>query len=284
LRTGFDFYNFELAREFLRAQLLTHGEVVDVGEWQSIRGDIPQARTLELQDVHFSISIAEDVRSLQHQVRPNLPWAEDHFQERVSRRPLNPGEEYKNWPWYRGNVEQHQTVELQKFSHTYMERFWPKWANHNRTMRGIRYEYGDLQDVVSLLAKSPHTRQAYLPVWFPEDTGAVHGERVPCTLGYHFLLRGGCLNVYYFIRSCDFYRHFADDVYLACRLGQWVLYELTHPTVAQQATEFNEKAEVESYSWDKWQKVKMGKLIMQIDSLHVFEAERSRLERDAPYN
>jgi hypothetical protein len=68
-----------------------------------------------------------------------------------------------------------------------MERYWPKYINWAQdeepqdAMFGIRYNYGDLNDVVDLLARSPATRQAVLPVWFPEDTGAVHGERVPCS-------------------------------------------------------------------------------------------------------
>ena len=30
-------------------------------------------------------------------------------------------------------------------------------------------------DVIDLLEREPFTRQAYLPIWFPEDTGAFHG-------------------------------------------------------------------------------------------------------------
>jgi hypothetical protein len=268
--------NFWSIENLIREALRDNGEVVDVGEWQSIRAPIPQSRTIEIEDVHFNLPISADVEGLQRDIEPNLPWAEDHFLERVSGVPANPGVQYKNWPWYRGNVEQHQTQELQKFSHTYMERYWPKHANQHfpdrdrrneidyskSSHRGIRYNYGDLNDVVSLLARSPYTRQAYLPVWFPEDTGAVPGERVPCSLGYHFLLRNGRLNVYYFIRSCDFFRHFRDDVYLTCRLGQWVLDKVKYRGLDDPPG---------------WEDVEMGDLIMQIDSLHVFEDERKRL-------
>lgn len=261
----------------LQAQLREEGEVVNVGQWQSIKDERP---TLELQDVYFNAPIPGSVELLQESISPNLPWAEDHFQERVGGVPLNPGEQYKNWPWYRGNVEQHQTQELRKFSHTYMERYWPKHANQyfpDRDQRdkidfsmtphkGIRYEYGDLQDVVDLLARSPYTRQAVLPVWFPEDTGAVHGERVPCSLHYHFLMRNGKLNVFYHIRSCDFFRHFRDDVYLTCRLGQWVIDELRWGNDLLDSND------------NPWKGTEMGRLSMHIGSLHIFEAERKRLE------
>jgi thymidylate synthase len=119
---------------------------------------------------------------------------------------------------------------------------------------GIRYNYGDLNDVVALLKRSPMTRQAYLPVWFPEDTGANYEQRVPCTLGYHFLLRNGVLGITYFIRSCDFVRHFSDDVYMAGRLCQWV---------ADQVADGN-----------------VGYLSMHIGSFHIFDGDVAKLKRD----
>lgn len=245
--------------------LAMQGKKVDVGEWQSLRGDEagPRARTVELLNTSFTYDIPETVEKLQEDVKPNLPWAEDHFQERVSGEPLNPGQEYQNWPWYKGNVETHKQVG--KFSHTYMERYWPKLAcggdDEMAAHFGIRYPYGDLNDVVDLLARSPGTRQAVLPVWFPEDTGAVHGERVPCSLFYHFIQREGKLHIVYTIRSCDFFRHFRDDVYLTCRLAQWVL---------QQCYEKGSKDFT-------WLDVKVGSLTMHITSLHIFEAELKRL-------
>jgi hypothetical protein len=62
------------------------------------------------------------------------------------------------------------------------------------------------------MVREPFTRQAFLPIWYPEDTGSVHGERVPCTIGYHFIRRGDWVHVVYYIRSCDFFRHFRDDI------------------------------------------------------------------------
>jgi hypothetical protein len=174
-------------------------------------------------------------------VRPNLPWAEEHFRERVSGVPYNPAPSHVRWPWAQHNAK-HQDG-AQQFSHTYPERFWPKHAHqhkvprgemHNQTcdgLRGIRYAYGDLMDVVDLLDRSLYTRQAYLPVWFPEDTGSQEQVRVPCTLGYHFIVRPQAgsgqapidrLHMVYYIRSCDYVRHFRDDIYMAGRLAQWM--------------------------------------------------------------
>src|SRR5262245_46759464 len=263
----FDREPFRVIYEGLRYLLLEEADRVDVGEWQSLDiTDKPLMVTRELMDVSIVVPISLDALPLQLELQPNLPWAEDHFQERVGGYPLNPGEEYKNWPWYKGNVPTHQTVGGEKFSHTYMERMWPKYANRdlsdNHTWTpddellpwiGIRYPYGDLDDLVAQLQKAPLTRQAYLPIWFPEDTGAVHGERVPCSLGYHFVQRRGRLHCTYYIRSCDFVRHFRDDVYLSGRLLQWVAAKCG---------------------------VRPGNLTMHIVSLHIFEGDRQKLETE----
>lgn len=229
---------------------LADAPVVDVGEWQAIRGDIPQAKTIEVEDVTLYFEIPEYMEDLQEDVEPNLPWAEEHFQERISGIPHNPPPSHVRWPFaQRGNADH---ISDEKFSHTYPERLWPKFVGGDSFSinRGIRYAYGDLADVIQLLKKNPHTRQAYLPIWFPEDTGATEGQRVPCTLGYHFMLRNGQLKIVYYIRSCDFFRHFNDDVYMAARLCQHVANEIG---------------------------VSPGKLIMHISSMHIFSVERDRV-------
>lgn len=225
--------NFEYPGEaiFWAIRKLTHsGQGVDTGHWQGVETQgRPDLETLEITNLQLSFPISSSPRALAFEVAPNLPWAEDHFQERVSRVPSNPGEEYKNWPWWRGQVD--DTQEQGKFTHTYQERFWPKLAGDldrikGQEIYGVRYAYGDLDDVIALLRKYPYTRQATFPIFFPEDTGAVHGGRIPCTLHYHFLMRNNQLDLYYPIRSCDAVRHFRDDLYMAGRLCQWVLEEL----------------------------------------------------------
>lgn len=116
---------------------------------------------------------------------------------------------------------------------------------------GIRYPYGDLSDVVRQIAREPLTRQAILPVFFPEDTGAVHGGRVPCSIFYQFFVRDGQMAVTYMLRSCDIVRHFRDDIYLTVRLLLWVLQEARklNPALAD---------------------VRPGEFVMMITSLHMF--------------
>ena len=209
------------------AERLLEASVVKVGKWHQM--DVADNRLLdtpELVGSVFTVPIPHSVQELQEFIKPNLPWAEDHFRERVSGKPLNPPPSNEWWPYAMTGNALHKKDE--KFSHTYPERIWPKQAGgsinaKNYGMQGIRFSYGDLDDLVTLLIKEPMTRQAYLPIWFPEDINAANiGERVPCTLGYHFLLRPPKFTVTYLIRSCDFVRHFRDDVYMAARLLQWV--------------------------------------------------------------
>ena len=233
-------------------------DVTDVGEWQGIKGG-ETGRTYELEDVSFQSRIPADVYQLVTQLRPNMPWAEDHFNERVGGVPVNPPPSARYWPFTQRGHKEHLD-DQGHFSHTYPERLWPKYANPepNKSENfGVRFTLGDLEDVVELLARSPQTRQAFIPIWFPEDTGATASQRVPCTLGYHVMIRGTEMKIVYYIRSCDLLRHFVDDVYLAMRLCQWlcqrVSEKLSTPVVPRQ-------------------------LVMHISSLHIFEADRQTLE------
>jgi hypothetical protein len=244
------FFDLQSAMEQSIETLIHHGEDVDTGHWQGVSTEgKPDLVTLELMNwdweapvvdrsgVIWPISTEAILLQLQHQIKPNLPWADDHFEERVSRVPSNPGLEYQNWPWWQGGWQEAKSMIPSqqeggefKFTHTYQERFWPRRAGdetkYAKTNLGIRYHLGDLDDVVNLLRREPHTRQATFPIFFPEDTGAVHGGRIPCTLLYHFLLRESRLHMWYEIRSCDAVRHFRDDVYLAIRLLLWMIQEI----------------------------------------------------------
>lgn len=247
--------------------LIQIGSEVPTKTWQAMDVTGKDEMTpIELMGVSFATFMPGTIKDMQAEVKPNLPWAEDHFLERVSRKPLNPPPSHEWWPHARKSNAEH--TQDGKFSHTYPERFWPKLAGvgeyeHRRPMKGVRFDYGDLDDIVSLMRGDPFTRQAYLPVFFPEDTGQHHGQRIPCTLGYQFMVRNGCMNIIYGIRSCDFLRHFKDDVYMAMRLALWVAQE-------SQVTD------------------KLGALIMNIGSMHVFKGDlplmRKRYLRYAPEN
>ncbi len=241
---------------------LLDAPVIHTGEWQSIDTTGSKAHgTHELEDVTLRWDQAPD--TLEHIVPAiDFPWAADHFLERVSGRAFNPAPSAANWPYaVRANADHTDTTG--EYDHTYPERFWPQhtregtplWAPH----KGIRFDWGDLGDVVGMLARSPLTRQAFLPVWFPEDTGATHGQRVPCTIGYHFMQRGGKLSCRYYIRSVDVYRHLSNDIYMAANLVRWVCLQVRNTT--DQKIRFNP-----------------GALTMHIASLHAFVADVPRIK------
>lgn len=244
------------------AERLLEEPTFDRGSVHAQKITDPLMHTRELRYVGFSVSIPDTREELADLVNPNLPWAEDHFQERVSGQPLNPPPSNEWWPFAQRGNEVHKKEE--KFSHTYPERFWPRVAGERfeRTEQpinhGIRFDYGDYDTLLALLTNEPKTRQAYLPIWFPEDLDAAwEGERVPCTLGYHFMSDpGGKLNLWYPMRSCDFLRFMPDDVYMAGRL-------LQH-TVLSTGELFQ-----------------IGTLHMDIASLHAFQGDTYRLERIA---
>jgi hypothetical protein len=233
--------------------LFEHGEDVDSGSWQGVSTiGHPDLVTKEVVNLQWTANMPGSMEEAQDLIMPNLPWAEDHFQERVSGVGSNPGDQYKNWPHWR--EQERDTMIAGKFTHTYQERFWPP-----REMLGIRFRYGDLDDVIGLLSENPHTRQATFPIFFPEDTGAKHGGRIPCTLHYHFLLRSKKLHLWYPIRSCDAVRHFRDDIYMAVRLAQYVLGRLYDPR-------------------SSWAEVELGWLNFNAYSFHVHRGDIHRYE------
>lgn len=373
--------------------------VIKPTRWQSMDvSKLREATTHEVLNYTLQAQIpSEDLDDLRAAVKPNLPWADDHFLERVGGLPLNPGVEWAHWPWgnsansfrrvdagpripaqdwaylaglidgegtiylrpkergfsgrvivyqkdrtildwlqqqfrvglvkeqngedkeLNGNTYQNdmhlwqvnrqeelawllaavipylrikrnkatemlaaltvwteekkatgtQKMQLwgqeweERFDHSYMERYWPKQLDGGSPMHGIRYPYGDARDVVAHLAAAPDSRQAFLPIWFPEDTGKLD-VRVPCTLGYHFIQRHGYLHCTYYIRSCDLYRHFRDDIYLTVRLQLWMLEQLRNygPT--------NTDEGIGNPVANFWTDVKPGMFTMHVVSLHCF--------------
>lgn len=269
-RSTFEAMFNELDRRFREESIIVHPL-----HWQGM--DVskrPEMRCHELVNVTIRLPLngEECVTTYQDLIGPNLPWADVHFAERVGGEPLNPPPSYKIWPW--GTNAEKFTGPHGEFNHSYPERLWPKhagmtdkgelketrfdpnWPSYgsilNETRRGIRWEYGDLNDVVALMHKDPLTRQAWIPLFFPEDTGIGDGARKPCTLGYQFMRRGTELHIYYPLRSCDYVRHFRDDIYLAIRLMLWVLSQLR---------------ELDPESWNN---VVPGEYVMHATSLHIF--------------
>lgn len=269
------FYKPSDAIKWSKERLSEAGYVVKTERWQGIEAPDDMWETL---NHSFQFFIPHTIEELVSEIRPNLPWADEHFEERIGGFPFNPPPSHERWPFAQKNNEKFGGNT--RFSHTYPERIWPKYAGamQNESLEelrerlkkngnpyplsGIRFKYGDFGDVIDLLKREPFTRQAFLPIWFPEDTGTVHGERVPCTIGYHFIRRGDHLHIIYYIRSCDIIRHFRDDIYMACRKLHWALQIL------------------KDRDPERWRKVKPGYFTMHITSLHCFSKEKGVLKME----
>ncbi len=257
---------------------------VENARWQGRdMGNDPAARMYELRNVCFEADLGgiEDLDHWRQEVQPNLPWADLAFEERVGGQPLNPGKAWESWPW--GKSADRFRSGDQMFNHSYPERLWPKYARQGREAsegrlplaggrgeppgavpaRGIGHSRGDLLDLVDLLVRDPYTRQAWIPLFFPEDTGWGDGGRKMCSLGYQFLRRGNDLSVWYPLRSCDLVRHFRDDVYLAVRMLLWVLQQCRRGDA------------------DRWVGCRPGTYAMHMTSLHCFENDMVKMRNEA---
>lgn len=261
---------FTSAKESLSNKFKIAPEV-HAQKWQGFDvSERPEANMVELLLESFRVQVVtEDLDHWRKDIPANYPWADDHFEERICGYPINPGVQWAKWPW--GNKAKDSMDMGNRFNHNYMERYWPKYAGMVEvptltaedyaaeiegdfqpatTHWGIREAYGDMQDLINTLAHEPDTRQAYFPMFFPEDV-KVKGRK-PCSLGYHFILRHGFFHCVYSMRSCDFYRHWADDCYLTIRLQLWILDECR------------------KLNPDAWNDVKPGFFEMHITSLHMF--------------
>ena len=218
-------------------ELLIDGDLIGIDKWQATN---VHTNMYEITNLFLKMPIGKTVEEIANQTSAQLPWSEDHFKERISGKATNPGEQYKNWPFYHHGKDDARFRAEGKFSHTYQERFWPP------VKEGIRYSMGNLNDVIERLKQDPKTRQAFFAIWHPEDQSN-HGNRLPCTIGYHFLIRNGKLNITYLIRSCDAIRHFRNDIYMTQRLAMHV---------AENAGDYE-----------------LGEMSMWIGSFHCFESD-----------
>lgn len=258
---------FEEAIE--HAKTLFTDDVVKAPRWQGVDiSDKPEMAMHEVLFFSFQVPLAhEELDPYRQDIKPNLPWADDHFLERVCGQPLNPGKTWKTWP-YAHSADRFRDEQGQ-FNHNYMERYWPKYAGFTPEGKitkaqsaasangGIRYPYADLDDLLHHLYNDPMSRQAYFPIWFPEDGS--HSDRKPCSLGHHFIMRDNKLHTVYYIRSCDYVRHFRDDIYLTVRLTLWLLNNLRQMGPA-------------------WYDVTPGTFTMHITSLHMFRNDYLRMK------
>ena len=189
--------------------------------------------TKELQGYSFTILDSGDKDSIAN----NLEWCEAEFKERINGwyavddfrqpyTPLNPGNAYK----IRSEIWNQFLVDG-KFCYTYNERM-----------------HWQIKAVIEELKRNPNSRQAIIEVHSRKtDQDRMGGKsRIPCSMYYQFMIRNGKLDVIYNMRSTDFLTHFKHDIWLACKLRDFMA----------------EKVGIES-----------GKYIMFASSLHAYKKD-----------
>ena len=185
----------------LRKDLHDLGTPLVTNNWQGMENP---PEFIEILNASFEATMPMTYKEIERECNPSLPWAKEHFEERVSGIPHNPPPSHKLWL-----KDSDKSLEANgKFSHSYPERM-----------------YKNLFTLVELFKKDPTTRQGFLPIWDLKEDGemALQNRRVPCTLGWHFILRDSQLDCYYPMRSCDALRHFHNDIYFAACLTRWLI-------------------------------------------------------------
>ena len=167
-------------------------------------GEFP---TLEL--INYGYTILEP--RAEH-LNPSLEWATQEWLDRyegITGHPVNPGKAWhKRSDIWHGFIETDHSLHYGKFSYTYSERF----AGACQVLR-----------IVEEIRSNPNSRQLYLSLWDPNlDIVRIGVRRVPCSLGWHFMVREKKLHVTYSMRSCDFVTHWDNDVWLTLQLLDYI--------------------------------------------------------------
>ena len=143
------------------------------------------------------------------------------FSDRISGHAYNPGNSYLA----RAEVWNEFLVGG-KFHYTYSER--------------MVYQ---IPLILKEMEKNPDTRQAIINLhsficpdqkasaaFLSADAFHIGGAgRIPCSMYYQFMIRGGAVDLIYTMRSCDFLTHFPVDLMLALRLQKYFADTLSRP-------------------------------------------------------
>lgn len=215
----------EAAGEIAR-DLKEMGLRVDNTMMQDKVGSFP---TLELINYGYTVTKPD-----QTQLHPTQPWATAEWKDRVAAIMGNPSplgtawlqraDEHMDWSEfveYDGKplppgvslermkqLHPHAKNDPLRLAYSYGERF----ALNDQVMRIIRE-----------LRRNPNSRQLYVAMWDPhQDSERLGNRRVPCSIGWHFMLRQDQLHLTYTMRSCDFLTHWQNDVWLALMMLDFV--------------------------------------------------------------
>ena len=98
------FGNFKDVIEWTSEKMYDSCYEVHTEKWQG--KDIKQDdrfAMIEILNHSFTCQVSPDLDVLREQIRPNVAWADEHFQERVGGIPLNPPPSHQRWPYAQKN-------------------------------------------------------------------------------------------------------------------------------------------------------------------------------------
>lgn len=213
----------EMVQEMDR-ELKVSGITVPVKHYQNKELTGENQNTKELIGVNFVISKPsmrkkDMLQFLFKEDADNIEkYCEQEYLDRINREGLNPGNSYKI------RLDLWQSLmskkDGEKFDYTYSER--------------INY-HTQLDNAISALKDDEHSRRAMIMIFRPEDTDESTGfaTRIPCSISYQFLIRNNKLMVIYYIRSNDYFKHFAIDIWLANAIQEYIVEQLkpTYPNL-----------------------------------------------------
>lgn len=213
----------EMVQEMDR-ELKVSGITVPVKHYQNKELTGENQNTKELVGVNFIISKPslgkkDMLKFLFKDEADNIEeYCKQEFLDRINREGLNPGNSYKV------RLDLWQSLmskkDGEKFDYTYSER--------------INYCH-QLDNAIAALKDDIHSRRAMIMIFKPEDTMESSGfaTRIPCSIDYQFLIRNNKLMVLYHIRSQDYFKHFAIDIWLANAMQEYMVEQLkdTYPNL-----------------------------------------------------
>ncbi len=163
---------------------------------------------LELMGVNIQILTWADREAMLKINGLSVQFAEQDFLDRINPDKVNPG---KAIEYDTNNIlKPHLYPKSGRLSYTYSERMNP-----------------ELTMIIKTLKEKPNTRQAFLSIWHPKSDGRfLERKRVPCSIGYHFLLRNGELTMLYQMRSLEISTCFGYDIYTSSRLLEYVAEQI----------------------------------------------------------
>lgn len=202
-------------------ELAVCGQTVRVKHYQDKQLDGDDQITKELVGVNFTISNPRLKKTemleflYKNDAERILNYCHAEHADRTSGIPMNPGESYKIredlWNSFRNRNG--------KFDYTYSER--------------IFVETNQVENVIATLKEDPNSRRAMVMIFGAYDTEFSEGSmsRIPCSISYQFLIRNNALQIIYYIRSNDYFKHFGIDIWLAQEMQEHIYNNLlsTYP-------------------------------------------------------